>query len=210
MSVSSATRARAGETVCGDATSWHRQAGRIVLALADGLGHGAEAAAAAQAALDCIARHPGLDCERLFSLCDRALRSSRGAALAIVIIDERSGLAQLASVGNVRVRLIGTSRRLSFGGARGIIGAGYRNLAPESVILQAGDMLVLFSDGIDELADISLVLNARAFDVAHTAPRLLAAFARADDDASMLVYCHSPQAALGVQSAAEVMGGANE
>lgn len=192
MNVSSATLPRAGETVCGDATYWCRHHGRIVLALVDGLGHGPEAAAAAQAALACVARNPGLDCENLFELCDKALKSSRGAAMAIAIIDEHSGRAELASVGNVRVHMVGRGRGLRFGGARGIVGAGYRNLAPESVTLVEGDTLVLFSDGMDELSKIESLLSAQPFDVERSASRLLEAFARNDDDASVLVYRHHP------------------
>lgn len=185
-----ALRPRVGESVCGDQIGgWFGADGGLRLALADGLGHGVEAHAAAVAAMSQLAASVGLPLVATIAHCDAALRTSRGVALAVVeVIPGAAGILHVA-VGNVRTLLLqpGGVRRLS--GARGIIGAGYGHLRAEFLPLARGDWLVMFSDGIGEGAAI-------AGDLQHETPsdalaeRLLARWARDDDDASLLLYRH--------------------
>jgi anti-sigma regulatory factor (Ser/Thr protein kinase) len=76
-----------GETVCGDRWALgYAQAGRTIL-VADGSGHGIEAARAAEAATRIF--HDRIDdpCERLVELMHQALKPTRGAAIAVARID---------------------------------------------------------------------------------------------------------------------------
>lgn len=190
-----ATRPRPGERVCGDAYAYWYTPQRLVLVLADGLGHGPDASAAAQQALQCVAQWRGSDCATIMRRCDTALQGSRGVAMALALIERNSGRAELAAVGNVRTVLVTTAgRERRFGAARGIVGAGYGELAPERVVLAAGEVLALYSDGLPELLALAPAL-AEAATLAAASARLVQQFALQADDAGLLLYRQSPAAA---------------
>lgn len=184
------TRPLAGEEVCGDRCDWWSVGGRIVVAVADGLGHGPEAAHAAEAALACIGQNLDLPCETMFATCDARLRETRGVALAVAIIEPASGLMTIATVGNIRAILLNDSRDLRLGGARGIVGAGFVNLAPETMALAPGNVLTLFSDGLEEFPPLREIFSEPALSAQDQAQAILNRWARVNDDASVLVYRH--------------------
>jgi phosphoserine phosphatase RsbX len=190
VTVGYATRPLAGQAVCGDACACWEGGQRIVLAVADGLGHGPAAACAAEAALACIGENLDGACEDIFARCDVALRETRGAALAIALIDPVGGRMSLGTVGNIRALLLREAGDLRFGGARGIVGAGYAGFVPETPVLAPGDVVALFSDGLDELAALRECFSDPAASAQAQAEAILARWARDNDDASVLVYRH--------------------
>ncbi|WP_298597788.1 SpoIIE family protein phosphatase [Zoogloea sp.] len=178
-----------GQTVCGDACGAWLDAGRRVFAVADGLGHGPEAAEAATAAIAYLDRHLPRDIEAGFRGCDRSLRQTRGVALAVAIIDAEQNRLTLASVGNIRVVLLRDGRELRLGGCRGIVGSGYRQLAPDLLPLQPDDHLYLFTDGFPEDLPLRDILPGRCTpqEAVH---RLIERYASGKDDAAVLAYFH--------------------
>jgi anti-sigma regulatory factor (Ser/Thr protein kinase) len=104
-----------GEIVCGD--RWavdYAQTGRTIL-VADGSGHGLEAARAAEAATRIF--HDRIDdpCERLVEQMHRALMPTRGAAIAVARIDAAARTVRYVGVGNI------TGVLVSDGGARHMV-----------------------------------------------------------------------------------------
>lgn len=190
LKVACASRPLAGETDCGDVCAWWSQPERLVLALADGLGHGPQAAAAARAAMACIGANLDRSCEQIFALCDTQLHNTRGVALALVIIELATGQLTLGSVGNVRSLLLRSSQHRRFGGARGIVGGGYSSLMPETLILAPGDLLTLFSDGFDEHLPLEESFLLDLASEQALADTVLSRWARPTDDAGVLVYRH--------------------
>ena len=184
------TRPQPGETACGDSFGIWRQEARTVLALADGLGHGPEAEAAAIRAMAVIARETGLGCEALFAECDRALRDTRGAALAIAIIDPASDTLAFASVGNIRAVLLRARGDHRLGGTRGIVGAGYNPLNPDQLLLAPGDRLVLYSDGLPEWLPLREAFDDPHASLDQLAEQCLLRWATGRDDAGLLLYRH--------------------
>ncbi|EXJ13913.1 SpoIIE family protein phosphatase [Imhoffiella purpurea] len=189
VSVGQAVRPLPGERLCGDQSGWWTRPERLRMALADGLGHGPEAHAAAVTLIERLAVMRPADLTELFADCDRALIGSRGAALAVVdVLFEENALLH-AAVGNVRTLLIGQGQIRRLAGARGIVGGGFSGLRPERLPLSPGDWLVMFSDGIPEDADIRPSLIAsRPSDA--LAGRLLERWASDRDDAGILLYRH--------------------
>ena len=124
MNTGYAARPLKGETLCGDVGAWWQWPQRRVLALADGLGHGPAAHHAAQKAMQCIARHGQSSCFDLFSACNDSLIDTRGAVLAIALIDQTSNLLTLGSIGNIRAILLKPDGHVRLGAGRGIVGAG--------------------------------------------------------------------------------------
>jgi len=179
-----------GEIVCGDRCRIWVAPDRIMLALADGLGHGPDAAYAAEAALSSIGARLGESCETLFEECDRELLDTRGVALAIGIIELDSQCATVAAVGNIRSVLLTSGRERRLSGTRGIVGAGYTGLVPQRFELEAGDVLVLFSDGFAEFLPLRDLFAHSGTSMEYQAGNVLRHWASGEDDASILVYRH--------------------
>lgn len=191
-SVGYASLPLAGEVVCGDACTGWVGSNRLVLALADGLGHGEAAADAAQAALACLAEHLDSRCEDLFARCNERLRDTRGVALAVAIIEPEIHRLTIGTVGNIRALLLRDAAELRLDGARGIVGAGYTRLMPETLNLEPGNVLVLFSDGLVDFPALREVVQVADGCAKAQAQAILNRWAHGRDDAAVLVYRHEP------------------
>ncbi|MEA3639246.1 MAG: SpoIIE family protein phosphatase [Lamprobacter sp.] len=205
-----ALRAMPGESVCGDQIGvWPQAEHRLQLALADGLGHGQGAHQAACNVMRLLDDLQPLAISSRFQYCDEGLLHSRGVALAMADIDLQAHCLTHAAVGNIRSLLLRHGKVRRLGAARGIVGAGYRDLYPEQHDFQPGDWLVMFSDGINEDAQIADALSgaepsgatrqASSQVAGRTstqatgqaiAQALLERWASAHDDASLLLYQH--------------------
>ncbi len=185
-----ATRPLAGQVVCGDSGAYWVTDERIVLTLADGLGHGPEAARASQAAVDAVGAALHLSCEEILARCDGVLHTTRGAAQVVVVIERASGRGTVACVGNMRAQLVQRHGHAWFACTRGIVGAGYRNLDVQSVMLVSGDILLLYSDGLPEQSIPYERCSDTAVSAEDQARELLDTLAHGRDDASVLLYRH--------------------
>lgn len=156
-------------------------------AVIDGLGHGREAAQAAQAALQTLGAASGLPLPALFTRLDRALLGTRGAAIGLARI-EGDRLVH-AGVGNTRLlhwRAGGTVGRLS--SQNGIVGGGLPMAVEQtSHLLQAGDWLLLFTDGLDERVRLPLRLPEWQRDPATLCQHLMQHARAGRDDAGVMV-----------------------
>ncbi|MFD9392123.1 SpoIIE family protein phosphatase [Streptomyces sp. NPDC060000] len=133
----------------GDAWTCAGDGDRLTLMLADGLGHGPEAALASTAAVREVHRSAHLPPAELLRRLDDALRGTRGAAVAVAQLDLRAGRLRFAGIGNVGARLRegGSWRHLL--SRPGIVGAHRPSTLPETEAAWAADrLLVLHSDGL--------------------------------------------------------------
>lgn len=191
-----ALRPMPGESVCGDEIGVWSHGAQLRLAIADGLGHGPGAHEAARSAMRLLGEMQDLTIATRFQRCNEQLRDSRGLALALADIDLQAQRLTHAAVGNIRSLLLRQGQIRRLGGARGIVGANFRDLYPEQHEFQPGDWLAMFSDGIREDVCIAEALRAAAPTCA-SAEALLARWASAHDDAALLIYQHRPPAAAG-------------
>ena len=190
MTCGYAEKAYRTELLCGDVGRWWQGTQRHVLALADGLGHGAAAHRAASKAMQCIAAHLDDSCEAMFAACNECLLDTRGAVLAIAIVDLDSNLLTLGVTGNIRVRLFGVNSAVWLGAGRGFVGAGHALPVPDRIPLEQGDRLVLSTDGIDESSGSRACMERKNATSQQIADEVLRGWARQDDDAAVLVYRH--------------------
>ncbi|MEU0390741.1 ATP-binding SpoIIE family protein phosphatase [Streptomyces chartreusis] len=138
-----------GAEYSGDAWAWVRSGDLLTLMLADGLGHGPEAARASSAAVTALHRWAHLTpAESLRRLHD-ALKGTRGAAVALAQLDVRAGLLRFAGIGNVGARLRADGAWRPLLSRPGIVGV-HRpaTLREEEADWAADRLLVLHTDGL--------------------------------------------------------------
>lgn len=184
LSVAIARAALNSAERCGDAAhAWQLEDGRTIIAIADGLGHGAEAAEAADAAMAYVGEHLTLAPLELVAGLHEALAGTRGAAIAVAYVDPAAGRLTHVAVGNIRAGIFGwrTTRLDSY---PGVVGGGYRRLQATEMPLRRGDVLVLWTDGVDERLTLSADFGT---DAAGLASQLLHAFSHGDDDSCVVV-----------------------
>jgi hypothetical protein len=184
-----ASRAFDSEHGTGDCSLVLKLAGGILLAVVDGLGHGAAAAEAAQSAVAALERHAAPDLRRVLERCHDEVGATRGATLGLAWMDLSTSLLTWLGVGNVA----GVLHRVEpdFAGStfmpqfRGIVGRRVPAGEAARVRLGVGDTIVLATDGVD---------RRFADDVPHAgrserqiAERLIADHATNRDDALVLV-----------------------
>lgn len=149
-----AGRPAEGEQLSGDMHVAQATAAGALLAVIDGLGHGPEAAQAAAAAVEVLRAQPELPVDALLQDCHRALRRTRGAAITVVSVDASARRLDWIGVGNVEGKLLrvpGQDREpdQSLLLRAGVVGYRLPPLRVASMPLQAGDLLILASDGLD-------------------------------------------------------------
>ena len=185
MTVGVASGSANAAEVCGDRAGWWSLNGLEVVAIADGLGHGKDAAAAAAVAIDVAAAWSGGDLLALFQRMNAALRPTRGAAVGIAVVEWVTSQVTYAAVGNTRAALFG-AHTTYLNGYAGIVGVGYRRLDTITVPFSSGDVLAQWTDGLNEQIELTSA-DRSAAKLDDTAALLLERFARGNDDRCVVV-----------------------
>jgi anti-sigma regulatory factor (Ser/Thr protein kinase) len=176
-----------GEEVSGDGWSVQRDDDGMSLLVVDGLGHGTEAALAANAAIEQFGRSRGAGPAEMISALHFAMRPTRGGAVAVARVDWRTSTVAFAGLGNIAGTLAGADgqvrRMVSHNGT-----AGHVARKVQAFDYPCGDgLLIMHSDGIAT----SWSLGAYP-GLANAHPMLVAAvlyrdWARGRDDATVVV-----------------------
>lgn len=180
---------RAGELDSGDlAVVTPFQCG-VLVAVMDGIGHGPEAASAAQMAGEVLEAYSEEPVVTLVERCHDRLRGTRGVAMSLAAIDASHGLMTWLGVGNVHGML--RRRTAAFDGSEevlllraGVVGAQLPPLRATVFPVSEGDTLVFATDGIEETYAGQAIwppLPQRAADT------ILSQFGKSTDDALVLV-----------------------
>jgi anti-sigma regulatory factor (Ser/Thr protein kinase) len=181
------TRPIEGETVCGDAFAERAVPGARIVMLADGLGHGAMAARASGAAVRSFLSGSETSPRLVLEAMHRALRDTRGAAVAVARVEADSGRVIYAGVGNISGRIVDTGSTSQLASQPGIVGSNVPTVRELPAAIERGQSLVMHSDGLTErwsLDDLPGILAAAP--VVMSAALLRTAGVRRDD-ASVLV-----------------------
>lgn len=169
----------------------------LLLAVIDGLGHGARAAAAARAAVAALSEQPSADLGALVARCHKALRGTRGAVMTLAALDTSRGTLAWLGIGNVAGVLVhpGHSALLpnrDYLHLRGGV-VGYNLPQPRifTAAVAPGDVLLLATDGLRSGFAEDVIPGQPAQTVAD---RLLALHKRGSDDAlALAAVCRAPQ-----------------
>ena len=183
-----------GEIQCGDAWAvW--SAGELTsVFVSDGLGHGREAAAASAAAVAAFLRNAERSAEDVISAVHDALKSTRGAAVAVAEMDRRRGIVNYCGLGNISGVLVkpdGSEQHLV--SLAGIAGHVARRLQRFSQPWLPGQILLMHSDGIGShwtLANYPGLSSRQAGVIAGVVAR---DHRRGNDDATVVVARNGEQ-----------------
>jgi len=195
MGVGNVKRPLGGEKHCGDQCGHWQKEHLAILCIADGLGHGKHAEKAAKGAMAYVSSHRAEPLSEIFSGCNREIRDTRGVAMGIAVIDKKARALTYAAIGNTRIAILSSAD--SKGNARktvylrndfGIVGGGYKRLAPETVPFAPGDLVMMYTDGVRELIDVSGYDDALLSDVQVLAEKIIEDWGRDTDDAAVLIY----------------------
>jgi anti-sigma regulatory factor (Ser/Thr protein kinase) len=178
-----------GESVCGDDGLALEVSGGLLLAVADGLGHGEPARIASATAMDVIRGAPGLAPAELLAACGTALRATRGAVAAVALLDAAGGSVRFAGAGNVAGMVYSPGRAQRTLGNAHILGSRQRppRFDEERFALDPHRTIVLCSDGVGSRADLSDEPESLRLPPIAVAQRLVERFGRPDDDVLVLV-----------------------
>jgi anti-sigma regulatory factor (Ser/Thr protein kinase) len=177
-----------GEDECGDDWAVYVEPGRVVALLVDGLGHGPGAAAAAAAATAAFREVSPDAPEIVLGAMHTALRRTRGAALSVTAIEQSRPAARFCGVGNVYGRVVSVDASRPMMPQSGIVGHTMPRAQTVEVAWPAGARLVMHSDGISSRWRADSYPGLLARHPALLAGVLFRDFARARDDATVLVF----------------------
>jgi hypothetical protein len=133
------------------------------------------------------ALHPGLRPAAQVEACHQALRPTRGAALAVAVLDLAAGQVVFAGVGNIGVCVIDDGSRRQLVSHNGIVGHNMRKVQEFAIPCRPGALIVMASDGIGTQWDLAQYPGLITCEPAIIAAVLLRDHARGRDDATVLV-----------------------
>ena len=176
-----ATAALAGQASSGDRGVVHEFPGGAIVAVIDGLGHGEAASQAAGAAAAALLEDPAQPVDELVRRCHGKLRQTRGVVMTIASFGR--GTMTWVGVGNVEAILVRAKGVEAVNTRGGIVGFQLPALSPRRFEVDAGDTLVLTSDGIRH--GYRAAIDQR--EPQAIADAILAGFTRGTDDACVVV-----------------------
>jgi anti-sigma regulatory factor (Ser/Thr protein kinase) len=136
-----------GETVSGDCWAIGRGISGTAILIADGLGHGEHAHAAARAAEAAFQARIDPPAARVANI-HHALRATRGAAVAVAEIDRAHGVVRFAGLGNIAGTIIINGTTRSVVSHHGTAGHDARRVQEFTYPWTDRATLVLHSDGL--------------------------------------------------------------
>lgn len=180
-----------GEKEIGDQGTLIRSRNSILLVLADGLGHGEEAAKAATLAIETVRTNHRLPLEELVEMIHQRLRKTRGAALSLARLPLESEMIEWLGVGNVVGRTFrhtgdGELSQQVFANYNGTLGVLLGSYHTMKFSYKPGDWLMLSTDGLVRNWQDKIEF-AQGMTPHTLGKELIDKAARARDDCSVLV-----------------------
>lgn len=180
--------AKPGEETCGDQWGVETCGEAETVVLADGLGHGPDAARAANTAVETLEREPDLAPGELIEAMHLALRATRGAAVAAARLDRGRGIVTYAGLGNISGKISAPGERerhmVSINGTAGLE---CRKIQEFTYPWPQGALVILHSDGIATHWSLDEYPGLAMRDAELTAGVVYRDHCRRNDDATIVV-----------------------
>lgn len=136
------------EAVCGD--GWHVawEGTRLVVTLLDGLGHGPQAHDAAELGIAAAAEAHMQSADEVIARMHARMSRSRGGAAAVFCYDSATSQVQFAGIGNISAAIHDGNTSRGLPSHPGIVGAQFRRIQPFNLVTEAGNLVLMHSDGL--------------------------------------------------------------
>lgn len=175
------------DPACGDTWQLRVKGAQISALVVDGLGHGEDAQHAALAGRKVFALTPFASPVELLQDMHQAMTGTRGGALAVAQFDGDADRLRFTGIGNIGATLISTDKPRGMTSHPGIVGGQYRKAQPFDYAHVNGNLLIMYSDGLQSRWNL---LDYPGLMFRH--PAVIAAvlhrdFSRGRDDATVLV-----------------------
>lgn len=169
----------------------------VLVAVMDGLGHGAAAAAAALQACAILQNNAGDNVISLIRQCHEGLKGTRGVTISLASFNFRDALITWMGVGNVqgiflRADTTRNDREESLLLRSGVVGSNLPPLQAAVLPMANGDTLAFATDGVGSGFDYSSI---RCQPPGRAAESILGRYAKGKDDALILIARYKGSAA---------------
>jgi serine/threonine protein phosphatase PrpC len=181
-----ATATLPGQTKSGDLHLVVSNAERALVAVVDGVGHGEEAAAASQIAVETLKEHQNEPVLSMLRRCDERLRPTRGVVISLASFNTRIARMTWVGVGNVEGLLLRADPNLPHetlllrSGVVGALGALLPTLQAAVLPICPGDVLLFATDGVRTAFAENIASHV---SLQSTAERILDKYNKGTDDA---------------------------
>ncbi len=192
MEVGAINRPKPGQEICGDAWAVAYRPGRALFFLADGLGHGPDAALASQEAVRAFRKQADRRPKEIMEAVHTALHGTRGAAAALAEIDFRKQQVCFAGIGNIAGTIVALLQTQSMVSHNGIVGHQVRKVQEFVYPWTPQSLLILHSDGLSHRWQLERYAGLTVRHPALIAGVLYRDFQRINDDATVLVGRRTP------------------
>ena len=184
-----ASLAMPGQSESGDRYVVHPSPNRVMVAAIDGLGHGPEAAKAADLAASILTQYAQEPMIALVKYCHDQLRETRGVVMSLAVINAVEGDVTWMGVGNVEgvvVRAAASAhpRQESLLLRGGVLGNQLPSLCASIIPIMRGDTLIFVTDGVHRNFADGVSVSDRPQLIAD---RILVKYSKGSDDALVLV-----------------------
>jgi anti-sigma regulatory factor (Ser/Thr protein kinase) len=189
MEIGGVCLAKTGEQVSGDAWAIAPSAGgRTLIVVADGLGHGPNAAAASAAALAAFHEQApsGRGPADVLADIHRRLRSTRGAAVAVAELAPALSEIRFAGLGNIAAVVISGATRRGLVSQNGTAGATASVPREMAYPFPPRSLLVMASDGLGTHWDLGRYAGAITHRPSVISALLCRDFSRGRDDLTVI------------------------
>ncbi len=176
-----------GKGACGDGWAASQLRQRSVFLVVDGLGHGPEAARAAQEAVRIFEKSSHLNPAAIVELAHAGLRATRGAVLGIAEIDVPHQTVKFSGVGNTSGVILSFERSQHLVSVNGTVGHSLRKIQEFTYPWAKDSLLIMHSDGLNTRWRLDAYWGLAARHPALIAGVLYRDHRRSQDDVTVLV-----------------------
>ena len=189
MQIAIEQRSLMGSEYCGDQAGYWKTDDGVALCLVDGAGHGESAEKAARIAVEYVSSHLNDSLQDIFDGCNRAMLKTGGGAVALAFIEEQTRLLTYAGIGDTGAKIFRSHRMTSLflPVQSGMMGKSSRTIHPLVEPMSRGDVIVMYTDGIERTLDLSAYSDDLFGNARRLAMKLVDEFGRLNDDRTVLV-----------------------
>jgi serine phosphatase RsbU (regulator of sigma subunit) len=172
-----------GERLSGDAVVIRPLEQGLLVAIVDVLGHGPEAHELTHVIDKYLLSYGTADVSGLMTRLHQYLKGTRGAAVGLCAIDAASGRLDYAGIGNTTIRRFGKAETRLVS-QDGVLGQNMRTPRPQTLQLEPGDVIVLYTDGVSDRFTTDDYPGVRRHAPQQVANNIVQRFGKDHDDAA--------------------------